>query len=153
MENLFIDKLCGAWRLVFWRIEYGGNRPASEPFGPDPDGLIVYDRSGWMSATMSSRRRSPFSGASAASASVESKAKALDEYLAYTGQWWLEGQTIVHRVNCSLNPILIGTEQRRDALISGESLDLTAVESETHAGRIKTRRHNIRWRRLAHAAS
>lgn len=147
MEDSLFDKLCGAWQLVFWRIEYGGDRRPSEPFGPDPDGLLLYERSGWMSATMSARRRTPLSAASAAVASMASKAAALDEYLAYCGRWRLEGNVIVHDVLCSLNPVLMHTEQRREAVFDGEFLDLAAVETEPDARSGKSRRHRIRWRR------
>lgn len=147
MEATLAENLCGAWSLISWRIEYDNGRPANEPFGADPVGLILYDRSGWMSATMCTRRRTPFSAASAAAASVASKATALDEYLAYSGRWRLEGQVIVHEVTYSLNPVLIGTEQRREAELSGDRLDLSATESETVNQQIKRRRHVIRWRR------
>jgi hypothetical protein len=147
MEAPLAEKLCGAWSLISWRIEYDDGRPANEPFGADPLGAIMYDRSGWMSATMCTRRRSPFSAASAAAASVESKAKALDEYLAYSGHWRLEGRVIVHQVTCSLNPVLIGTEQRREAQLTGDLLDLSAMESETLDQQVKRRRHVIRWHR------
>jgi hypothetical protein len=147
METDLAEKLCGAWSLVSWRIEYDNGRPANEPFGADPVGLLLYDRSGWMSATMCTQRRSPFSAGSAAAASVASKARALDEYLAYSGRWRLEGRVIVHEVTCSLNPVLIGTEQRREAQLAGDRLDLSATESEVLNQRVKRRRHVIRWRR------
>jgi len=147
MESDLAEKLCGAWSLISWCIEYDQDRLPNEPFGADPVGLILYDRSGWMSATMCTRRRSPFSAASAAAASIESKARALDEYLAYSGRWRLEGRVIVHEVTCSLNPVLIGTEQRREAQLAGDRLDLSATESETLNQQVKRRRHVIRWRR------
>ena len=147
MDAPLAERLYGAWTLISWRIEYDNGRPANEPFGADPLGVILYDRSGCMSATMCTRRRSPFSAASAAAANVESKARALDEYLAYTGRWRLEGRVIVHEVTCSLNPVLIGTEQRREALLDGDLLDLSATESETVNQQVKHRRHVIRWRR------
>jgi hypothetical protein len=147
MEAPLAEKLCGAWSLVSWRIEYDNGRPANEPFGADPVGLLLYDRSGWMSATMCTRRRSPFSAASAAVASAESKAKALEEYLAYSGRWRLEGRVIVHEVACSLNPVLIGTEQRREAQLTGDHLELAATESEALNQQLKRRRHVIVWRR------
>ena len=147
MDAPLAEKLYGAWTLISWRIEYDNGRPANEPFGADPLGVILYDRSGCMSATMCTRRRSPFSAASVAAANVESKARALDEYLAYTGRWRLEGRVIVHEVTCSLNPVLIGTEQRREALLDGDLLDLSATESETVNQLVKHRRHVIRWRR------
>ncbi len=147
MENTLLEELYGAWQLVFWRIEYDSLRPPDEPFGSDPQGLLLYERSGWMSATMSTRQRTALSAASAAVASVASKAVVLDEYLAYCGRWRLDGNVVVHDVLCSLNPVLIGTEQRREATFTAGFLDLTAVETERSSGANKSRRHRIRWRR------
>jgi hypothetical protein len=147
MEDMKV-KLWGPWRLEFWRIEYEQGRKPGEPFGADPEGLLLYDPSGWMSATMMARRRTPFSAASAIAASLESKASALNEYLAYTGRWWLDGEVIVHDVQCSLNPVLIGTQQRRHAELRGTQLDLTADEEQGKGSSRQQRRHRIRWHKL-----
>jgi hypothetical protein len=142
-----VEQVHGAWTLVDWRIEYDGERRATWPFGERPLGLIVYDRSGWMSATMSARQRTPFSAASAVLASVESKASALNEYLAYTGRWRLETSVLVHEIVTSLNPVLIGTVQRREASLIADRLELTAAETESGNGGSKQRRHTIVWQR------
>jgi hypothetical protein len=49
--------LIGAWHLV--SIEYSGpNGALPDPvFGPDPHGVIIYDRSGWMSVQISTANR------------------------------------------------------------------------------------------------
>lgn len=136
--------LLGSWLLEEWRIDYPGGRESSWPFGNDAIGLLAYMADGWMSATMCWRVRTPLSAASALQADDASKARSYQEYLAYGGRWRLEGNTIVHDVTMSLNPTLIGTCQRRDALFEGGSLVLCANES---AGAGATRVHRIRWRR------
>jgi hypothetical protein len=140
--------LCGAWTLKDWRIQFSDSRPDSFPFGEDAIGMIVYDKSGWMSATLSRARRSPLSAASALNASVESKAKALDEYLAYSARWWVEGDEAVHQVICSLNPILIDTAQRRRIRWREGELILGAIESDIRGNKTITRTHEISWKRL-----
>lgn len=142
-----LEQILGAWVLVDWRIEYQGKPQPTRPFGEQPIGLLLYDRSGWMSATMSSRKRTPFSAASAVSATAESKASALNEYLAYTGRWYLESSVLVHTVLTSLNPVLVGTEQRRNATLKDGQLELTAVEYEQRNGQPRERLHRIVWKR------
>jgi hypothetical protein len=136
-------ELAGTWLLERWQVHYHGGRPPDEPFGPDPSGILIYAPDGWMSATMSVRRRSPLSHLSARRADAASKARALDEYLAYAGRWRLEGDIVVHDVELSVNPVLIGTRQLRRAVLSGVALQLEAQETADGAARV----HRIEWRR------
>jgi Lipocalin-like domain len=139
------EAIVGVWHLVEWQIKYFDGRAPTLPFGIGPVGLLLYDASGWMTATMSARQRTPLSAASARSADSESCAKALDEYLSYTALWWIEGAEIVHRVITSLNPVLMGTDQRRRAWPNGKSLVLEADEPSLPAA--PKRSHHIEWSR------
>jgi len=131
----------GAWALLEWQVESAGSGRITWPFGRDADGLLVYAESGWMSATLSQRARSAMPFASMRQADEARRARIATEYLAYTGRWSVEGETVVHSVTLSLNPGLIGTEQRRHAEVAGAELTLSA--SETDLG--KTRIHRLRW--------
>lgn len=145
--SITAGQIVGAWRLADWRIE--GSRGTSRPFGTDAGGVLVYTADGWMSATMWVAARTPWSAASARKASVDSRATAADEYLAYCGRWRLEGDIVEHLVEGSLNPLLIGTRQLRRARIEGDRLVLTADESDAASG--AARRHVIEWRRPGRA--
>jgi len=147
--SLAADQLVGSWRLIDWRIEYG--RGATRPFGTDAGGLLFYAADGWMSAAMWSAARTPWSAASARQASVESRATATDEYLAYCGRWRLAGGIVEHLVEGSLNPLLIGTRQLRQARLAGDLLVLAADESDAASG--AARRHVIEWRRAGRAGN
>lgn len=144
MEMLTASDLHGSWLLREWRIEYPDGRPATTPFGPDPVGVLIYAPDGWMSATMSWRRRTPLSAVSALKADDRSKAAAFQEYLAYSGRWRLDGQRIAHDVQMSMNPSLVGTCQYRDATLRDGILTLGAAES---IGAGQQRQHSIVWRR------
>ena len=135
--------LIGAWTLIEWQVESAGPARISWPFGRNADGLLVYAESGWMSATLSQRARSRMAAASMRQADETERARLVTEYLAYAGRWSLEGETVIHRVSLSLNPRLIGTEQRRHAHRTGAELTLSA--NETDGG--KTRIHRLRWSR------
>lgn len=145
MSILNPEDIMGSWHLLCWSIEYPDGRPASLPFGADAIGLITYASDGWMTATMSRRLRGPLSSATAARASIESKARAFDEYLSYGGPWHLEGDAVVHEVMVSMNPTLIDVPQRRTARLVDGLLDLGAEEQDPATGR--SRLHRILWRR------
>jgi hypothetical protein len=144
MKTLTPQELTGSWLLVEWKIEYPDGRPSTWPFGKDAVGLIVYGADGWMSATMSCRRRTALSAVSALKADDASKARAFQEYLTYSGRWHVEDQRIAHDVEMALNPALLNTRQWRDARFDGAQLVLTADEP---MGVGRARRHEIRWRR------
>lgn len=144
MSTLTPHDLIGSWLLVEWQIAYPDGRAPSWPFGQDAVGLIVYGADGWMSATMSRRRRTPLSAVSALQADDASKASAFQEYLTYSGRWHLDGQRIAHDVEMSLNPALLGTRQWREARFDGAQLVLVADEA---IGAGRQRHHEIRWRR------
>ena len=137
------QSLTGAWALLEWQVESVGSARIAWPFGRDADGLLVYAESGWMSATLSQRARSPMPAQSMRQADETARARIPTEYLAYAGRWSLEGETVIHSVTLSLNPALIGTEQRRHAHLAGAELTLSA--SEAQGG--KTRIHRLRWTR------
>ncbi len=142
-EKALRDRLIGSWLLERWEIDYGDGR-VTLPFGADAEGVIIYAADGWMSAAMSSRKRTALDAATPAAASLASRAAVYAEYLAYGGRWSLAGDTVVHQVTHSVNPVLIGTEQRRQAHLSGRSLLLQATEPTP-----RPRTHRIRWRRAA----
>lgn len=136
-------RLLGAWSLVDWRVESLGNGRVTWPFGSDADGLLLYAPSGWMSATMSQRQRSRLSAASVRQADEASRARLVGEYLAYSGRWSIDGNSVVHEVTLSLNPVLIGTRQVREVAFLGDDLVLSATEAEAGQSRV----HRLHWRR------
>jgi hypothetical protein len=137
------QELLGGWRLVRWSIDYGAGRAPQVPYGEAAGGLLLYGADGWMTATMHEERRTPLSHPSARLASNESRAAAMAEYLTYGGRWHLDGSAVIHEIAFALNPVLIGTTQRREAELRDGLLHLTATE--TLAGR--DRLHRIVWRR------
>lgn len=144
MNSLTPHDLIGSWTLQEWRIDYPDGRASAWPFGTDAIGLIVYGADGWMSATMSCRRRTTLSDISAVKADDASRARAFQEYLTYSGRWHIEDGRIAHDVEMALNPALLGTRQWREAQLRDGAL-LLAAEEPIGSGR--TRRHQISWRR------
>jgi hypothetical protein len=146
------EQLIGAWRLV--SMDYRGPDNASvDPFyQPDSTGLIIYDRSGWMSVHIAGPHRQawkvpasrlPTSGSPQDSAL---KAAAFDTYYAYFGTWDLdEAQSVVtHHVASALLPAEDGQSYAQQvALEDGRLIFTTRTGPE---GR-QTVRRKI-WQRL-----
>jgi hypothetical protein len=144
------DALAGAWLLVRWTIEYPGTSRVTEPFGPHPEGLLVYTPDGHMSVVLQRPDRPRLSRADVDAVSDAEKAAAFGSYLHYAGRWHIDGGNVVHTVDYAMNPNLLGTIQVRSVSLDGGSLELGAEEALEAAG--QTRRHRVLWRR-AYAAS
>ena len=125
--------LIGAWRLV--RIEYSG------PLGPIVDpfyqagstGVIIYERSGWMSVHIVAPHRRAWevpasrSSPGAMSQDLPLKAAAFDTYYTYFGTWDLDDATsvVTHHVNSSLIPAESGLSYAQKVTIENGRLIFT----------------------------
>ncbi len=139
------EALVGAWRLVSWHIEYPASGRITEPFGPAPEGLILYTADGHMSAAMQRPARARFARENLAQVGDADKAAAFVSYLQYCGRWHVAGGDVHHLIELAMNPNLLGTRQVRGALLHGEELELRA--SEPLEGEGAVRLHRILWRR------
>jgi hypothetical protein len=138
--------LLGAWQLLSWRIYSVEHLPASEPFGPQPVGLLQYTADGWMSAAIGSRQRPLHpAGVSPRRLSPETLADSYRNYFHYAGTWRLEGDSVVHSVKLSLNPNMCGSEQVRHVSLMEPNLTLTGIEPLGQ----QQRRHVLLWQRAA----
>jgi hypothetical protein len=103
-------KLVGAWRLVSIQ-----GTDANFHFDFDhPTGLIVYDRSGWMSVQIDVKgTRKPFANGHAGTA--EEKISAFDNYIAYYGKYTLDlkAQTVTHHIEDASRPNSRGVDNVR----------------------------------------
>ncbi|MET8330896.1 lipocalin-like domain-containing protein [Streptomyces sp. NPDC005181] len=123
------NALVGAWRLVSYTatdIENGG---VIEPFGPQPQGLIMYTTSGRMSAQIMRTRRPHFRQGRLEEGLHEELAAAAVGYMAYGGTYEVpESDLVVHHVELSLFPNWVGTTLTRVADWDGERLRLILPE-------------------------
>jgi hypothetical protein len=146
--------LAGAWQLV----SVDTVRPNGEiihPFyGEHPQGLIVYDRSGWMAVQIVSDpkpmvprgdSRDAFRNAPAAE-----KAAAADGYYAYFGPYTVDerASTVTHHLREALYPGERGGDVVRHYAINGDLLTLVAKVHEMG----EDRERRLSWRRLPVAA-
>jgi|RhiMetdeSRZDD1v2_1073273.scaffolds.fasta_scaffold42097_6 Lipocalin-like domain len=105
------DWLVGAWRLVSAEVRYT-DRPAERPWGDGAVGLLIYDRSGYMSvqimrAARPARQPRPVPPPAALGTIAENEALG---YLGYCGRYEVNeaARTITHHVEGGLLPEQVG---------------------------------------------
>ncbi len=145
--------IIGAWRLV--NIDYSGpNGALADPvFGPKPQGIIIYDQSGWMSVQIVTANRPAIPRPATRTSHVVTPddaklaAAAFDTYYAYFGSWDYNPETsvITHHLHSSLLPYETGLEYRREVTFDGTNLKLTARSKEGREQRQRT----LVWTRIS----
>ncbi|GAB3275003.1 lipocalin-like domain-containing protein [Parahaliea aestuarii] len=137
--------LVGAWQLESWTIGYSNSDKLSNPFGEDPQGLLLYTADGWMSASVCRPDRSPLpEGESPRTLPDAAKAEAYASYFHYAGRFRVQGGDVIHYVSQSLNPNFPGSEQLRHAELDGQTLVLSGKDQ---VGEV-TRFHSLVWHRV-----
>ena len=130
------EALAGSWRLVSVETIRPGGEIIYPFYGKNPTGLLIYDRSGWMSVEIvsdpapsvpTSSSREKFTQAPAAE-----KAAAIDGFYAYYGTWTIgdAGATVTHHIKQSLYPGERDTEATRRLSLEGNRLTLVAKAHE-----------------------
>lgn len=154
-QQLSAEQMVGAWRLLTIETIRANGGIIYPFYGEHPQGLLIYDRSGWMSVQIvsdpkptvpTSDTRETFLAAAPAE-----KATAIDGYYAYFGTWTVDTarSTVIHRINESLYPGERGENGIRKVVLSGHRLTLTANAHEM--GEDHQRR--LVWERIEHRSA
>jgi hypothetical protein len=104
------DKFVGAWRLVSIETIRPNGEVIYPFYGKHPEGLIMYDNSGWMSVQVVSdppaKAPSRSSREEVMAAPSAEKSSAFDSYYTYCGTWSLdtEQHVVRHHIRQSLIP-------------------------------------------------
>ena len=109
------DKFIGAWRLVSAEFRAEDGTIAESPYGPEPQGLLMYDAQGSMAAQLAQKSRTPFAVSDRMAGTASEIKAAFESYQAYYGRYKVDERerVVTHTVIQSLLPNLVGTEQRR----------------------------------------
>jgi hypothetical protein len=142
------EKLVGAWRLV----SVQGDSPMRKVGYDHPTGLLVYDRSGWMSVQIAIHgERKPFAkGVSAGT--VEEKAEAFDTYLAYYGTYTVDAkeETVTHHLADHSYPGFRGRDNIRWFEFQGDNR-VVLIPTEDGKGGMIARNdatYKLTWERI-----
>jgi hypothetical protein len=109
------DKFVGAWRLVSAEFRGEDGELAESPYGPEPQGILMYDAQGAMSAQLAQKDRKPFAVPDRLRGTPEEVEAAFESYQAYWGRYEVDERehVVTHYVTQALLPNWIGSEQRR----------------------------------------
>lgn len=134
--SVITEALAGSWRLISVETIRPNGSIIFPFYGRHPNGLLIYDRSGWMSVqivsdpapvvpTESSREKF-------AQAAVAEKAAAVDGFYSYYGTWTVDdaGGTVTHHIKQSLYPGERESEAVRRLSLDGNRLTLLATSHE-----------------------
>ncbi|MBW1903460.1 MAG: lipocalin-like domain-containing protein [Deltaproteobacteria bacterium] len=104
-------QLIGTWELISFELHTTGGDELS-PLGDSPIGIVIIDKSGYMSAQLSRGDRAPFSSDPPPPEEIQT---AFTGFIAYFGKYRIDEkkQTFTTRVQGSSNPDWIGEDQIR----------------------------------------
>jgi hypothetical protein len=128
-------RLIGAWRAVSW-YEKDADGNFFYPLGEKANGQLIYSAEGRMSAQLVSANMTKFANGDWREATAEERTKAWLEYFGYYGTFSIdpENNVVIHYVEGSSFPNLLGTKQIRYFRFEGERLVLNA---ETAWGKVQ----------------
>jgi len=108
-------KFVGAWRLVSAEYRSADGSLVDSPWGAQPQGMLMYDAYGNMSAQLSSKDRPRFAGGDQLRGTAEEIKAAFETYGAYWGRYEVDerARTVTHHVQQALFPNWTDTKQTR----------------------------------------
>ena len=130
------NQLAGTWKLVSIETIRPNGETIYPFYGKRPEGLLIYDRSGWMSVQIVSDPKPKVPASSSRedflAAPPTEKVAAIDGYYAYCGTWDVDpsAHTVSHHIKQSLYPGEWGETGVRHLSIEGKRLTLTAKTHE-----------------------
>jgi len=108
------DKFIGVWRLVSAEFRTDDGELTESPYGDQPQGILMYDAQGTMSAQLAQKDRRAFAVADRMKGTPEEIKAAFETYQAYWGRYRIDERerVVTHYVTQALLPNWIGSEQR-----------------------------------------
>ena len=117
----------GAWRLVSAEYRSMDGTVLDSPWGPEPQGMIMYDAYGNMSAQLGRRDRARFAGGDQLRGTPDEIKAAFESYNAYWGRYEVDehARTVTHHVQQAMFPNWTGSKQVRYYKLEDNKLILT----------------------------
>jgi hypothetical protein len=138
-----IEHLLGTWRLIVYE-RHAADGSVSFPMGSDALGYLAYTGDGYVFMSMMRPERSALT-AQWEAAALEDKGRAATEFVAYCGRYEIDADHLVHHIEQSLRPELVGTDQLRYPTVDGDRLSI--IDQPIGVGRTSWRR--AVWQRAA----
>lgn len=107
----------GTWRLVSYDVVMRSTGERIPAMGERPAGYTIFSREGRVWFMLTADGREPGDD-------EPQRARLLDSLIAYTGRYRIEGDDWVTAVDVAWNPAWVGTEQRRQFVLEGDTLQV-----------------------------
>jgi hypothetical protein len=114
------EALLGNWKLVSFYTEDTQTKQRNNAYGEHPTGAIGFTPAGRFFAFATADKRNP-------PKTTEDQAAAFRTVIAYTGQWRVEGDKFITKVDVAANPAMVGTEQVRFWHVKDGKLQITTA--------------------------
>ncbi|MEO0823081.1 MAG: lipocalin-like domain-containing protein [Pseudomonadota bacterium] len=118
--------LLGSWRMLSWTRRAVATGVVTDALGPDPIGYIAYHADGRMMAYVQRRERPVPDGP----VTEAGKAALFDSMLAYTAAYRIEGDTVIHTVDGSWNPVWGREPLIRPFALDGDRLVISGAPGQ-----------------------
>ncbi len=119
------EEIVGTWKLqsIFYKDAEGKK---IDLYGENPNGILMYDKLGYMNAQIGQKNREKMSSAALSGGSDSEKVKAFDSFMAYYGKYYeKEPGEIIHVVDACLIPNWEDQDEIRYCDINGDTLYIT----------------------------
>jgi hypothetical protein len=138
-----VASLLGSWRLVSWEERDNSGR-ISYPLGARAIGQIMYTSDGRMSAQLMRPDSPRFASEDWRRATPDEKSTAWGDYFGYFGTFSIDHheRSVIHHIEGSWFPNLLGTDQRRHFQFDGDRLILDA---DTEWGKVHIVWEKVRY--------
>jgi len=140
------SQLVGVWTLASYTDEQPGKED-THPFGPQPQGFLIYTPDGFVSAQLMKPGRSAFQSADWHHGTPEEYQESGSGYIAYCGTYEVDEEkaTVTHIPSVSLLPNLINGRQSRLIDLHGGRLTLIAETPDSNGRDVTSR---LVWKRI-----
>ena len=143
----YAKRLIGVWGLVAYTNEHEDS-DHTQPFGPNPQGFLIYTADGFVSAQLMKPGRPAFHSADWHHGTPQEYEASGSGYIAYCGTYEVDEEkaTVTHIRSVSLLPNLIHGRQCRSIDLQGDRLVLRAAGAPVAGGLNVISR--LEWKRI-----
>lgn len=133
--NSSTQTIVGTWRLIIYE-DHPDHRPIEYPFGKNPVGLLIYDKTGHLAIQIMKTPHPKVASGDDEKITSEEKIALLDSYVAYFGTYSVDWKRhiVTHKVEADLYDVFVGTTQERPFELKGNRLTLSP--SWTREGKV-----------------
>jgi len=146
-NSTYASRLVGVWRLVTYTDEHEDGDKIN-PFGPHPQGFLIYTSDGFASAQLMKPGRPAFQSSDWHHGTPQEYEAAASGYISYCGTYMVDEEkaTVTHIASVCLLPNLVDKPLCRAIDLEGDRLVLTAVAPVAGGPNVIVR---LEWQRIA----